>query len=190
MGMMCVKDEQSPFCSTAATSSSRPRALQDDARRSSQGRPFRAAAQRLGLELSEHVIMLGPSGTIGAPRVGGSVRASAILAVAIQGSSRFGDLGCLPDQTHIRSSREATAPGFRLRRCVNKPVSLFFAIQGSSLFRRSGLAARSNSHSVVARGDRTRIPLATGRLERTGPFFVAAFEAKQSIGSSTRIGRD
>src|SRR5229473_7530731 len=65
-------------------------AVQDDARRSSQGRPFRAAAQRLGLELSEHVIMLGRSGTIGAPRVGGSVRASAILAVAIQGSSRFG----------------------------------------------------------------------------------------------------
>jgi hypothetical protein len=92
MGNVCVKDEQSPFCSTAATSSSRPRALQDDARRSSQGRPFRAAAQRLGLELSEHVIMLGPSGTIGAPRVGGSVRSSAVLAVAIQGSSRFGDL--------------------------------------------------------------------------------------------------
>jgi hypothetical protein len=66
---------------------------------------------------------------------------------------------------------------------------LIFAIQGSSLFRRSGLPARSNSHSVVARSDRTRIPLATGRLERTGPFFVAAFEAKQSIGSSTRIGR-
>src|ERR1700730_3589531 len=28
----------------------------------------------------------------------------------------FDDLVCLPDQTHIRSSREATAPGFRLRR--------------------------------------------------------------------------
>src|SRR3954452_10750771 len=61
-----------------------PRAVQDDARRSSQGRPLRAAAQRLGLELSEHVIMLGRSGTRGAPRVGGSVRASVILAVAIQ----------------------------------------------------------------------------------------------------------
>ena len=120
MGNVYVKDEQSPFCSTAATSSSRPRALQDDARRSSQGRPFRAAAQRLGLELSEHVIMLGRSGTIGAPGVGGSVRASVILAVAIQGSSRFGDLGCLPDQTHIRSSREATAPGFRLRRAGSR----------------------------------------------------------------------
>ena len=120
MGNVCVKDEQSPFCSTAATSSSRPRAVQDGARRSSQGRPVRAAAQRLGLELSEHVIMLGRSGTTGAPRVGGSVRASAILAFAIQGSSRFGDLGCLPDQTHIRSSREATAPGFRLRRAGSR----------------------------------------------------------------------
>jgi hypothetical protein len=120
MGNVYVKDAQSPFCSTAATSSSRPRALQDDARRSSQGRPFRGAAQRLGLELIEHVIMLGASGTIGAPRVGGSVRASVILAVAIQGSSRFGDLGCLPDQTHIRSSREATAPQFRLRRAGSR----------------------------------------------------------------------
>ena len=144
MGNEIVKDGQSPFCSTAATSSSRPRAVQDDARRSSQGRPFRAAAQRLGLELIEHAIMLGPSGTTGAPRVGGSVRASAILAFAIQGSSRFGDLGCLPDQTHIRSSHEATG---------------------------------------------TKIPLAAGRLERTRPFFVAAFEAMQSIGSSTRIFR-
>src|SRR5882757_11332602 len=82
MGDVCVKDEQSPFCSTAATSSSRPRAVQDGARRSSQGRPFRAAAQRLGLELIEHAIMLGWLGTIGAPDVGGSVRASAILAFA------------------------------------------------------------------------------------------------------------
>jgi hypothetical protein len=32
MGNVCVKDEQSPFCSTAATFPSRPRALQDDAR--------------------------------------------------------------------------------------------------------------------------------------------------------------
>jgi hypothetical protein len=38
-------------------------------------------------------------------------------------------------------------------------------------------------------GDCTNIPLAAGRLERTRPFFVAAFEAMQSIGSSTRIGR-
>ena len=120
MGNVCVKDEQSPFCLTAATSSSRPRGVQDGARRSSQGRPVRAAAQRLGLELSEHAIMLGPSGTAAAPRVCGSVRASAILAFAIQGSSRFCDLGCLPDQTHIRSSREATAPGFRLRRAGSR----------------------------------------------------------------------
>jgi hypothetical protein len=53
----------------------------------------------------------------------------------------------------------------------------------------SGLLARSNSHPVVARGDCTTIPLAAGRLERTRPFFVAAFEAMQSIGSSTRIDR-
>ncbi len=121
MGNVCVKDEQSPFCSTAVTSWSRPRAVPDGARRSSQGRPVRAAAQRLGLELSEHAIMLVRSGTTGTLRVGGSVRASsAILAVAIQGSSRFGDLGCVPDQTHIRSSREATAPGFRLRRAGSR----------------------------------------------------------------------
>lgn len=118
---MCVsRMKQSPFCSTAATFPSRPRDLQDDARRSSQGRPFRVAAQRLGLELSEHVIMLDGSGTTGAPHDGGSVRASSILAFAIQGSSRFCDLGCLPDQTHIRSSREATAPGFRLRRAGSR----------------------------------------------------------------------
>lgn len=85
MGNVCVKDEQSPFCSTAATSSSRPRGVQDGARRSSQDRPFRVAAQRLGLELSEHAIMLDRSGTTGTPRVGGSVRtSSAILAFAIR----------------------------------------------------------------------------------------------------------
>src|SRR5260370_14811742 len=99
--MMCVKDEPSPFCSTAATSSSRPRAVQDDARRSSQGRPFRAAAQRLGLELSEHVILLVRLGTIGPHRLGGSVRASAMLAAAIHGSSRFAPLRCLTVHTHI-----------------------------------------------------------------------------------------
>jgi len=121
MGNVCVKDEQSPFCSTAATSSSRPRGVQDGARRSSQGRPFRAAAQRLGLELSEHAIMLGPSGTTGAPCFGGSVRASAILSF---GDPRFEPVrrSGLPCQTktHIRSSREATAPGFRLRRAGSR----------------------------------------------------------------------
>ncbi len=64
--------------------------------------------------------MLGRLGPMEAPGIGGSVRASAILAFAIQGSSRFGDLGCLPDQTHIRSSREATAPRFRLRRAGSR----------------------------------------------------------------------
>lgn len=68
-------------------------------------------------------------------------------------------------------------------------ASFLVSIPGSSRFWRSGLSARSNSHSVVTRGDCTRIPLATGRLERTRPFFVSAFEAKQSSGSSTRIGR-
>ncbi len=144
MGNVCVKNEHSPFCSTAGTSSSRPRAVPDDARRSSQGRLFRAAAKRLGLELIEHVIMLDPSGPTGVARYG-----------------RFGQGICNP---------RICDPGF-------EPV------------RRSGLLARSNSHSVVARGDCTRIPLAAGRLERTRPFFVAAFEAMQSIGSSTRIFR-
>jgi len=37
--------------------------------------------------------------------------------------------------------------------------------------------------------DCTNIPLAAGRLEGTRPFFVTAFEAMQSIGSSTRIFR-
>ena len=121
MGNVCVKDEQSPFCSTAATSSSRPRGLQDGARRSSQGRPFRVAAQRLGLELIEHAIMLGPTGTIVAPRVGGSFRASsAILAFAIRVRAGSAIWVCLPDQTHIRSSREATAPQFRLRRAGSR----------------------------------------------------------------------
>ena len=47
---------------------------------------------------------------------GWSVSISHLPYFAIRGSSRFDDLVCLPDQTHIRSSREATAPGFRLRR--------------------------------------------------------------------------
>ena len=120
MRIRCVKDERPPFCSTAATSSSRPRNVQDGARSSSQGRPVRAAAQRLGLELSEHVIMLDRSGTTGAPRIVGSIKACAILAFAIQGPSLFDDLGSLPDQTHIRSSHQATAPRFRLRRAGSR----------------------------------------------------------------------
>jgi hypothetical protein len=64
----------------------------------------------------------------------------------------------------------------------------FVAIQGSSRVRRSGrLATRSNSHSVVARSDWHHDSACGGRLERTRPFFAAAFEAMQSIGSSTRI---
>ena len=103
-----------------ATSSSRPRMVQDGARRSSQGRLFRAAAKRLGLELIEHVILLDPSGPTGAAGMVGSIRASGNPCICDPGSSRFGDLGCLPDQTHIRSSREATAPGFRLRRAGSR----------------------------------------------------------------------
>jgi hypothetical protein len=48
------------------------------------------------------------------------------------------------------------------------------SIQGSSQFRDLGQLARSNSHSVVRRGDDTKIPLAAGRLEGTRPFFVTA----------------
>jgi hypothetical protein len=180
MGNECVKYGQSPFCSTAATSSSRPRGVQDGARRSSQGRPFRAAAQRLGLELSEHAIMLGRSGATATLGVGGSVRASAILAFAIQGSSRFGDLGCLPDQTHIRSSREATAPGFRLRRAGSrgrghsslrrlKPCNPSVRPPGSSeadrasadrvwLFGRAGGEARRSVRSRIRRRASSRPP--------------------------------
>jgi hypothetical protein len=121
MGNVCVKDEQSPFCSTAVTSSSRPRDGQDGARRSSQGRPFRVAAQRLGLDLIEHAITLDTSGTIGV--LGLAVRSGhrlAILAFAIWVRAGSAIWVCLPDQTHIRSSREATAPGFRLRRAGSR----------------------------------------------------------------------
>jgi hypothetical protein len=181
MGNVCVKDVQSPFCSTAATSSSRPRAVQDGARRSSQGRPFRAAAQRLGLELSEHAIMLGRSGPIEVPGVGGAVRASAILAFAIQGSSRFGDLGCLPDQTHIRSSREATAPGFRLRRAGSrgrghsslrrlKPCNPSVRPPGSDLPRLIG-PRQMGYGSFVARGRRSP-PL--GAIQDQAAGFITA----------------
>src|SRR5207248_843616 len=95
-------------------------------------------------------------GPLGPPRSGLTLtRASTPSGCGGRADSSFssGDLRfepffaiwfCVPDQTHIRSSR------------------------GS---------------------DCTNIPLAAGRLERTGPFFVAAFEAMQSIGSSTRIGR-
>src|SRR3979409_2429141 len=102
MGNVCVKDEQSPFCSTAATSSSRPRGEQDGARRSSQGRPFRVAAQRLGLELSEHAIMLVPVGNDSNSsywRFGQGIICNP--RICDQGTSRLCDLGCLPDQTHI-----------------------------------------------------------------------------------------
>jgi len=65
--------------------------------------------------------MLDRSGTTGSPHVGGSVRASsAILAFAIRVRAGLAIWVCLPDQTHIRSSRRATAPGFRLRRAGSR----------------------------------------------------------------------
>jgi hypothetical protein len=81
-----------------------------------------------------------PSGCCGRAQVGGYFS----FAWRSKVRAGFGNLVCVPDQTHIRSSREANG---------------------------------------------TNIPLAAGRLERTRPLFVAAFEAMQSIGSSTRIGR-
>uniref|UniRef100_UPI001FDAB6B2 IS630 family transposase n=1 Tax=Bradyrhizobium sp. Cp5.3 TaxID=443598 RepID=UPI001FDAB6B2 len=90
-----------------ASSSSRPWSFGDGARRSSQGRPRRAAAQRLDLDLIEHAIRLMWSG-VGWGRI--------------------------------------------------TPFSM--AIQGRAGFWQSGLLARSNSHSVVARGNCTNIPLA------------------------------
>jgi hypothetical protein len=135
MGICCVKMVGQLFVRLRANSRSRPWVLSDGARRSGQDRPVRAAAKRLGLDVSEHAIRIWRSGGCG--RIAPSCQ-------AISGSSRFHNLVCVPDQTHIRSSRD---------------------------------------------GDCTNIPLAAGRLERTGPFFVAAFEAMQSIGSSTRIGR-
>lgn len=135
MGIWCVKWDGQLFVRLQASSSSRPCGLPDGARRSGQDRPVRAAAKRLGLDVSEHAIRLLWSGVAGG---GSSYRWRS------QGRAGFGNLVCMPDQTHIRSSRDS---------------------------------------------DCTNIPLAAGRLERTGPFFVAAFEAMQSIGSSTRIGR-
>ncbi len=202
MGNVCVKDEQSPFCLTAATSSSRPRAVQDGARRSSQGRPVGAAAQRLGLELSEHAIMLGRSGPIGAPRVGGSVRASSILAFAIQGSSRFGDLGCLPDQTHIRSSREATAPRFRLRRAGSrgrghsslrrlKPCNPSVRPPGSSEADRASADGLWLLHFVCGRRSLPRDQLAVfiTAPSMTTPWVTYFHKATSSLRASATIAR-
>ena len=86
-------------------------ALKDGARRLSQGRPFRAAAKRLGLDLTEHAIRLLWSG-VGGPDSSFGQRS--------QVRAGFDNLGCLPDQTHIRSSHAATAPRFRLRRAGSR----------------------------------------------------------------------
>jgi len=199
------QDEQSPFCSTAATSSSRPRAVPDDARRSSQGRLFRAAAKRLGLELIEHVIMLDRSGPTGAAGMVGSVRASRNPRICDQGSSRFGDLGCLPDQTHIRSSREATAPGFRLRRAGSrerdhsslrrlKPCNPSVRPPGSS--EADLLGPRQISYGGIVACGRRRLPPApvqaagfiTAPSMRT-PWVTYFHKATRSLRASATIAR-
>ena len=91
--------------------------------------PRRGAAKRLGLDAIEHAIRLLWSGRkwAGAPVVC---------------DPRFEPVyrsGCMPDQTHIRSSHEATAPTFRLRRAGSRgrghsSLRLFKAMQsiGSS----------------------------------------------------------
>ena len=99
------------FVRLEASSSSRPWCCRRW-RAQIMSRPARrAAAKRLGLDMIEHAIRLLWSGVIGD---------GLLLWSAIQGSSRFGNLVCLPDQTHIRSSREATAPTFRLRRAGSR----------------------------------------------------------------------
>ena len=111
MGIECVKVVGQLFVRLQASSSSRPWGPGDGARRSSQGRPFRAAAKRLGLDLIEHAIRLLWSGAVWRipPSVGDPwVRAVSTIWV------------CLPDQTHIRSSHTATAPRFRLRRAGSR----------------------------------------------------------------------
>ena len=108
MGNVCVKDEQSPFCSTAATFPSRPRALQDDARRSSQGRPFRAAAQRLGLELSEHAIMVDASGTIGTLVL--AVRSGHLQSSHLRSKGRAGSAIWVACQIKLTFGRRARRP--------------------------------------------------------------------------------
>ncbi len=50
--------------------------------------------------------------------------------------------------------------------------------------------ARPNSHSVVAWGDGTTIPLAAGKAREDATILrCGCLKAMQSIGSSTRIGR-
>ena len=111
MGICSVKMVGQLFVRLRASSSSRPWVLSDGARRSGQDRPVRAAAKRLGLDVSEHAIRIWWSGGCG--RIAPSCQ-------AISGSSRFRNLVCVPDQTHIRSSRVATAPTFRLRRAGSR----------------------------------------------------------------------
>ena len=71
----------------------------------------RAAAKRLDLDVIEHAIRLLWSGVRGTDSsFGQRSKVRAGLAIWV----------CLPDQTHIRSSPEATAPQFRLRRAGSR----------------------------------------------------------------------
>jgi hypothetical protein len=65
MGICCVKMVGQLFVRLRASSSSRPWVLSDGARRSGQDRPVRAAAKRLGLDVSEHAIRIWRSGGCG-----------------------------------------------------------------------------------------------------------------------------
>src|SRR3954464_7713269 len=96
MGICCVKMVGQLFVRLRANSPSRPWVLSDGARRSGQDRPVRAAAKRLGLDLNEHALRLLWSGVAGG---GSSYRWRS------QGRAGFDNLVCMPDQTHIRSSR-------------------------------------------------------------------------------------
>jgi hypothetical protein len=77
-----------------------------------KSRPVRrTAAERLGLDLIEHAIRLMRSD---------KCRSSGLSRQRSKVRAGFGNLVCLPDQTHIRSSRGATAPQFRLRRAGSR----------------------------------------------------------------------
>ena len=69
-----------------------------------------AAAQRLGLDAIEHAIRL----------LWSERRALNVPIISDLGFEPFGNLVCMPDQTHIRSSLDATAPIFRLRRAGSR----------------------------------------------------------------------
>ena len=66
-----------------------------------------------------------------------------------------------------------------------------FGIQGLSPIARPGrFLARSTSHSAAIRDGCTNIPLAADGLRKTKPFWEAAFQAMDLVGSSTWIRQD